>query len=154
MPVKVSAVRKTNPHREQMIKKLKSIVERELGAKGLRQSSTEPQLLISYYGHSQDKTLLYNEYGDYWGSRERYGAYSKGGGDSVGTWWARDGSIPSYEVETIDIVEGTVHIDLVDTQTLKAVWRAQISGSVDRKNAAMELEKSLVDVFSKYPPRR
>jgi hypothetical protein len=87
------------------------------------------------------------------GSEDRMDIYSSGGLGWYGPWWGPYGDrtdVSYYE-------EGTLIIDIVDTEKKELTWRGMASGAgKDHKNAAemkQYFDEVIERIFSDFPPR-
>lgn len=115
-------------------------IESELLAKGFTKSET-PDLLISLFTKSTQRVNVYN---NYWG----YGAWGWGGyGPGWGWGWNQQ---PSVSTTT----EGTLFIDLIDTNKKELVWQGKGTGYLTKNmNKKEALIKEFVSkIMQNYPP--
>ena len=124
-----------------VLKRINRAITDQLSAKGLTQSSSNPDLLIATHTAVQDKVDVMDYgygYADYywrgyWGPR--YG----GGGTQV----------TEYE-------EGTLIIDIVDNAEDELIWRGEASRALPYNPTAEKIDALIDDVVAKtlanYPP--
>ena len=116
-------------------KRILSITNEQLQAKGLRIDTEDPDLLLAYHTGLQDVTSVTD-----WG----YG-YPRG----YGAWGYRGIDVSQY-------TEGTLVLDFIDGETKQLVWRSAASGAID-KNASpderdAEMSQAIAKMLQKYPP--
>ncbi|WP_207061466.1 DUF4136 domain-containing protein [Motiliproteus sp. SC1-56] len=138
-----------------LIKQFKFAVERELQAKGVSKSSSNPDFLISFYGSSQDRsTQRMVETSDYWGDRGRYAYYSDPRSRDYDRRWNNrvpDSSTRTVETQTIEYKEGTLVVDFLDAKSKELVWQAKVQTVVDEQDTAGMIEKIAAEAISKFP---
>lgn len=112
--------------------RVKSAVNAELGAKGMKEGE-EPQFFVIYYAaidHQIDVTVIDDYYGEPWHSRS-------------GTY------IRQYD-------RGTLLVDVVDAERNKIVWRGIARGEVDllanAKEKTERINEAVRRIFRKFPP--
>lgn len=110
-------------------------VESELKAKGMTVSSN-PDILVSIFAKSKKQVNVYNN-NSYWHPRY-YGSY----------WGSH---VSRY-------TEGTLFIDLIDTNGKKLLWQGVGKGAlstskkVERKEA--RINEFVAEIMTKYPPTK
>ncbi|MCW8926102.1 MAG: DUF4136 domain-containing protein [Xanthomonadales bacterium] len=110
--------------------------------------SDNPDLLINVSARFEDKTKVttYNDpkYGGYYGYRG--GRYATWGGYGYGT-----------STHVSQYTEGTVNIDMVDSNQKRMVWEGIAIGRVDGKKKNENLRQDIMDgvaeMFTNYPFR-
>jgi hypothetical protein len=111
----------------------------ELNAKGLRPAQPgKSDLIATYNASKRTKVQLESAWdGGYWG---------------VGLdGWAWDG--PGYDNVWLDeYQEGTLVIDLIDSNTKKLVWRAVAKADDEKFRTAKFIDKAVDKAMDKYPP--
>lgn len=118
-----------------------------LGQKGLKESSSNPDLLIGYHFFVEDKTRTVANptspiYGPYlgWG---RWGYAGWGPG-----WWGWGGQ--QYTQEPYKA--GTLVVDMVDAKTHKLVWRGSVQNALaDPSRITAQLNKEAERIVEKFP---
>lgn len=129
-------------------KRVKEIVTRQLVAKGLTEvpAGQPSDLVVRYWVGIKEKQQIdtvpgagfgygYGPYGPYWGGR-----------------WGT-----TYDQVVVNNYrEGTLIIDLIDSQTKELAWRAYLVQTVERNldKTAAKAEKNAEAAFANYPPRR
>jgi hypothetical protein len=116
-------------------------VESELGKRGLTKSDTPDAIVDFQVKLQQQQTATATNYGGY------------GGG-----YGYRYGFSPGFSTTSIDVntyVEGTLFINLVDTQLQKLVWQGRGTKTLDEHASAEKREgninKAVQYIFQKYP---
>ena len=108
-------------------------IDDQLLGKGLQQVDSDPDLLVTYHGESEEMVVLdrTSYYDDWW-----YG------GVGVSTTRAR-----SYE-------QGTLIVDLVDADGNRLVWRGIATDTVASSPDAQsrQIETATRQMFRRYPP--
>ena len=123
-----------------VVDRVKKAVASELGAKGLKQTSQNPDFLIAEHLGKEDKVEV-----DNWG----YGYYGpimiyRGG------FWGMD-NVSTYQYE-----EGVLILDFVDAGTKKLFWRGAAKAHVQNVDTPEKSEKLINEavnkILEKYPP--
>ena len=129
IPVKTSA-----QVSELTIKRFQNAINTELEAKGMKQSSENPDFLIALQGTAQTKVNVT----DY--------------GYSYGRYWAagpRNVDVNTYQ-------EGTIYLDFIDGKTKELFWRGTGTSVVEPGLSGEEQEKKFAFVAAKlmsdFPP--
>jgi hypothetical protein len=116
--------------------KVNSAVENELNAKGLRRTSDNPDLLITYVAGAHEKTEL-----------ESAPGYA--GPGYYGGWW--DYSWNNFWVRTYE--EGTLLIDLKDAETNQLVYRVYGVDELKKpEKRQKQIDKIAKKGFKDFPP--
>lgn len=114
-------------------KRFRNAVKSQLDAKGLTESSANPDFLIAYHSGTQDKVNVTN-YGYGYG---RWGGY--GGG-----------------VDVHQYTQGTIILDFVDAKSKQLVWRSVATGALADKPDPATVEEKINGVvqqmLASYPP--
>ena len=119
-------------------------IDSELQKRGLTKSDN-PDALVDFFARLQQQqsatATTYGGYGGYGG----YGPY-------------RYGFSPGFSTTNIDVntyIEGTLFINLVDTQQQKIVWQGRGTKTLDEHASAEKREanfnKAIAYIFQKYP---
>jgi Domain of unknown function (DUF4136) len=120
-------------------------IDSELGKKGLRQTESNPDLLVTCYGGLGSQSAF---------AAEDPGYTVLGGAALPGTtMWG--GSVPSAPVA--QVVQGTLVVDLVDARQKHLVWRATAKANLDydkRSKMIDQANKAVAAIFKKYPPEK
>lgn len=113
-----------------------------LQAKGLQETSENPDLVVGYYGGARSQTEI--EGMAAYGPGAGYGPFWSGGwwGPSANDWWTR-----TYN-------EGTLIIDLVDAHTKKLVWRAYAQAEIEVPVSDQKIREAVDKAFRGFPPRK
>ena len=119
---------------------LTNAVSRELDARGYVRSD-QPDLQINFFVNTKEKirTTQTPAAGGYYSYRRGY--YDPWGG---------------YETRVDQFTEGTLTVDLVDTQANQLVWEANLVGRVReeaRENLEAAIDQAISNVFAEYPYR-
>jgi hypothetical protein len=128
--------------------RLKAATTRELQARGFRLVDSEPDLLVNFSGHLQDKVRVTQTptrdpflrpagFGGYYGYRN--GLYA---------------TFPRYETDVSEYTEGTLNVDLVDARAKRLVWEGVGVRAVNRKtaeNIGPALDETVAAIFAKFP---
>lgn len=119
-----------------IVKRVQDAVDRELAAKGLRRSKSNPDFRIAMHTGSQSKIRVTD-----WGYGYGRGVYWGGGGVDV------------YQYE-----EGTLILDFVDARTKKLIWRGTARGTINPDATPEARTKTINEAVAKtlanYPPKR
>ena len=116
-------------------KRIQSAVTEELEAHGLRPDPDNPDLRVVYHTGIEDKINVTD-----WGYSYSYDYWGYGG---------RDIDVYQYE-------EGTLVVDLIDSETTELVWRGWATGTVDRSASPEKRDYRIAEavhkIMSRYPP--
>ena len=121
---------------------LVSSAERELLARGLTRTATNPDLLINFSANLDQRLRITQSPGTSAGSlnRHRRGFYN--------TW-------PSYQQTDIrQYTQGTLGIDVVDAARRQLIWEGVAVGRVTQSttdNIGPVLNNAVVDIFRDFP---
>lgn len=124
----------------------KEAARREMTALGYRFVDEDPDLLVNFYTHVEDKEsvrtrsspMLATGYYGY-----RYGMY--------GAW-----PVYTTEIDTFQYKYGTANVDLVDAEEMRLIWEGRIEGRlteqslIDPRNSISE---AVAQIFEKFPTR-
>jgi hypothetical protein len=120
-------------------------IDNELAKKGLRKAKSNPDLLVTCYGGLTSQSAF---------AAEDPGYTALGGAPLPGTsMWG--GSASSATV--VDVVPGTLVVDLVDARQKHLVWRATAKANLDydkRSKVFDQANKAVAAMFKKYPPEK
>ncbi len=112
-----------------------------LEAKGLREVDSDPDVLVTYYGDDNERTVIDTMntgygYGPGWG----WGGGGMGMGSSTTT-------VRTYK-------EGTIIVDIFGAEDKPIVWRGTVTGTIsdDPKKNEKNIVKGIAKLFEKYPP--
>jgi hypothetical protein len=121
------------------VTRIKTAVNAELRAKGLRMSSDHPDLLIAEHLGKKDKVKIRD-----WGY-----TYAPVGGYWGGYWGS--GGVSVYEYE-----EGSLILDFVEAESKKMIWRGVAKAEVNNQATPEEREKLIKEAVQKilknFPP--
>jgi hypothetical protein len=122
--------------------RVKTAVDTQLTAKGWQKVDTGGDATVSAVGSTATQQTLETWYGGGFGG----GWYHRG-------WWGGGG--PGFATTTVENTPvGTLHIDIFDGQSKKVIWHGvctdTLTGNPDKNTKKME--KSVADVFKKFPP--
>ena len=113
-----------------------------LQAKGLQENPGQADLEVGYFGGARSRTEV-----------ERMPAYGPGPGFGpfwTGGWW--DPTYNDWWARTYN--EGTLIIDLVDTQTKRLIWRAYAQTEVQVPISDQKIADAVNKAFQNFPPRK
>ncbi len=119
--------------------RIRNAIVGELTAKGLQQVTSNPDVYVAYLAGARRRTEI-----------ETTGPYFTGFGPYVGVggWWG-----PMYTnwwARTYD--EGTLVIDLLDSQSKKLVWRAYAQTEINNPVSEQKTQKVMDKAFRNFPP--
>jgi len=113
--------------------RVKKAVNRQLAAKGLRETTQDPDFLVAFHTGVQDKTDVQS-----WG----YG---------YGYWGMRGGG-----VSTIHYQEGTLILDFINPKSDNLIWRGVgkkvVSERTTPEKSEKEINTAVEQILKKYPP--
>jgi hypothetical protein len=127
-------------------KKIKAEVEKEFARRGIIRNNHNPDFLVSYRTHTEQKQEMKG--GSYYGYGfpyypMRFYPYGFGWGFPYG--W---GAPPLQE----NFTEGTLIIDITDNKTKELVWRGLVKGNVDNiGDLQKQIIKGIKAIMKKYP---
>lgn len=115
-------------------------IDAQLAAKGLRKAAE---------GESVDLIVTYQTATD---TKTEINSYNTGGWGGWGWGWG--GGITQTTVNKIPV--GQLIVDLGDVKAKKFVWRGMATGTISDNPEKMNktLDKALVKMFEKYPPKQ
>ncbi len=116
--------------------RVRQAVNAQLLAKGLRQESDNPDLLVLYHLGLEDKVDVTD-----WG-------------------YSYDDNMRGYqdrEIDAFEYKEGTLIVDLIDRSSEVLIWRGTARDAVEEKNRAPEkgekkINEAVTKIFAAYPP--
>lgn len=122
-------------------KKIVSAVDRQLKLKGFEQVDSNPDVVITYFGDNDERTVV----------DTTHHGYGFGGGWYWGPGYGRMTSSTST-VRTY--TEGTLVLDMYVASKKELIWRGTVSGTVvdDPQKMEKKINKGLEKLFKKYPP--
>jgi hypothetical protein len=113
--------------------RVKKAVNRQLAAKGLRETTQDPDFQVAFHTGVEDKTDIQS-----WG----YG---------YGYWGMRGGGI-----STIHYQEGTLILDFIDPKSKNLIWRGVgkkvLSGKTTPERSEKTINTAVEEILKKYPP--
>lgn len=121
---------------------LVAATERELVARGLRRTDTNPELLINFSANLDQRLRIRQSPATPAGglNRHRRGFYN--------TW-------PAYQqTEIRQYTKGTIGIDVVDASRMQLIWEGFAIGRVTQQtmdNIGPVLNDAVVEIFGDYP---
>lgn len=124
--------------------RLKDATRRELEKRGYQYTQSGPQLLVNFHINITDRQDVRSVPG----ARAGYGYYGYRAG-MYGVW----GGYPQ-EVEMVNYQEGTLNIDLVDSQKQQLVWQGTAQGRIRKKsveNPGPAIDRVVTEIFARYP---
>lgn len=129
-------------------KYLKAATQRELEARGLRESGSSAQLLVNFNAAVDEKVMVTSQPAPPYAGRGYYG-YRSG---MYGAW-------PAYYDETTitPYREGTLNIDIADSARKQLVWEGLVQGVITekaRENLEAAVDKVVTAAFEKFPLAR
>lgn len=108
-------------------------IENELQAKGMKKSEN-PDVLVNIFTKSKEKVDVYNQM--------HFGWYP---------WYYG----PGFGVQIAQYTEGTLFIDIIDTQKKEMVWQGAGSGVLNNLTGAKKeqrIKEFVKEILAKYPP--
>ena len=109
-------------------KRIRGAVDAAMTSKGFTVNTETPDVLVVYHTGMQNKVDVtdwgYSYAGSYWG------------------WAGRDIDVYNY-------TEGTLIVDLVNTQSKQLAWRGSATGVVDPGRSPEEVQERINDVVTK-----
>jgi hypothetical protein len=140
---KTYAWKDVDPKQNELLdRRVKSAVDAQLAAKGLRKVDADPDLWVVYHAQLSEQTQI-NTYDTGWGYGWGWRGYGYGGGMSTTT------------VSKIPV--GTLIVDLVDAKEKQLKWRGTASKTLDPSATAEERDKNVNAAVEKmlagYPPK-
>jgi hypothetical protein len=128
--------------------RLKVATTRELLARGLRLVESEPDLLVNFSGHLQEKVRVTQT-----ATRDPF-ARPSGFGGYYGYRAGLYATFPRYETDVSEYTEGTLNVDLVDARARRLVWEGVGVRAVTRKtmqNIGPAIDETVTAIFAKFP---
>jgi len=135
---------------ELAIKNLKSIVNRQLEAKGFKMRSESPDVLIALH-FGKERRVDTEEWGY---------AYRRGGPYYWGTTPYYWGPPESYEyrrgIETYEYEIGTLIIDFINPKTMELIWRGTGRSVIepDSEKRLKDIDETVAKVLENFPPAK
>jgi hypothetical protein len=122
--------------------RVRNAIDNQLAVKGWRKVDSGSDASISAFGATRTQRTFETWYGGGFGG----GWYHRG-------WWVGGG--PGFATTTVEITPvGTLHIDIFDAQSKKVIWHADASDTLtgNPEKNQKKLEKTVTEVFKKFPP--
>ncbi len=113
-----------------MAGRIKTAVNRALQAKGLRETSSNPDFVVAWHGAIQGKMeyqTINNHYGYGWG------------------WYGGGLATTTSRTTQREWDEGTLIIDIIGTRTNQLVWRGQAQARLDDRPPSPEVAQQRMD---------
>ncbi len=123
---------------------LKVAVAQEFDRRGMTHDHDNPQLLVNFIIHTQEKLR----------SRAVPTATVGVGYGWYDPWYDTWGGYGGYRTEISQITEGTLSIDVVDAASKKLIWEGQIKGRVTDKaikNLEATIDEAVKAIMEGYP---
>ena len=116
-------------------RRIRRAIEEQLAARGLQRSDEGPDVQVAYYIAVEDKINVTD-----WG-------YSYG--DAYWGWGGREIDVYQYK-------EGTLVVDLAETERGLLVWRGAAKGTIDENTSQEKMDRNIQQtmsrIFENYPP--
>jgi Domain of unknown function (DUF4136) len=138
---------------------IKSAIDKQLQAKGLRLVNSSPaDLVVTYQATVDSQGKQVDTYLD----NDNLGLGPGWGGPGWGGWgpgwgWGWGDFGPSYATSTISTIQnGDLLIDLVDPAKKKIVFRAYASGTFQSNpiKEDQQMDKAVDKIFKQFPPKK
>tara|TARA_B110000483_G_C18118689_1_gene512676 strand:- start:546 stop:1100 length:555 start_codon:yes stop_codon:yes gene_type:complete len=110
--------------------------------KGFTQSET-PDILVNFFTKEKQEVNIYNN---------NYSSFNNFGGFGYGLGW---GPFMGSQVNVSSSTQGTLYIDLIETNTKELVWQGIGNGylSTDIKQKDETIKNFVTSILSEYPPK-
>lgn len=122
--------------------RLRTAVERKMGAKGFRRDASDPDFYVGYHLILDDETS-YETINDYWGTGWGYGGMY---GSSMST----------SNTRAINYTVGTLVVDFFDADERQLIWRGSAEGTVEpQDNPAdrqAQADRAVGAILEQFPP--
>ena len=122
------------------VKRIKNAVDTELTARGYSQSLDDPDFMVAIHGTSEEKVNVVDHGYRYC----PYGRYCYG-------YWGWGPAATTYTYE-----EGTLIIDIIDSESLEMIWRGEAKGVLDPDLSAEKLDQvtneAVKRILQNFPP--
>lgn len=137
MPVNPGGSIKEALERNSLIdKRIRRAVEAQLGAKGYQVNINNPDFLVTYHIGVEDKITVTD-----WG----YGYGWRG--------WGTPSRVDVYQYQ-----QGTLILDVIDSQSKQLMWRSFAQGAIDPYSPSEKREQRLNEVMARmltnFPPTK
>ena len=133
---------KQNPEVNDLVhNRIVNALRSNLVAKGLREVDSNPDVLVTYYGDTDERTVI-----DTMNTGYGYGPGWGWGGGGMG--------MGSYTTTVRTHQEGTIIVDGYRADDKQLVWRGTVTGTIsdDPKKNEKNIVKGVAKLFEKYPP--
>jgi hypothetical protein len=124
-------------------KRVKRAVQRELGAKGFKETEQNPDFLIALH-EGKESGFSVRERGYRYAPEDRYRGRTRSG------YWG-----PGW-IEVQKYEEGILVLDIIDARTEELIWRGSAAGAMERTLTPRESEKrvgqAVAKMLSSFPP--
>ncbi|MDR2223447.1 MAG: DUF4136 domain-containing protein [Flavobacteriaceae bacterium] len=123
-------------------KRILHAIDQTLESKGFAKASSNPNFLINIYTKAEQQVNVHNNNSAFYGP---YGYYGWG----WGPYWG-----PTTTVSTN--IEGTLYIDILDTQKKTLVWqgigRGYINKDATPEKKEQRIKEMVEKILTKFPP--
>lgn len=119
---------------------IEGTVERELAARGLRrvELAAGPDVLVDYFGWSQDRTDV-----------------SRTGTGMLGSEYSYDPGVSSASATRVQTVRDvTLIVDFIDPSTGRRLWRGTATDSVEARAHPGFVKGAVAGILARFPIRR
>ena len=128
-------------------KRILRAIESEMGSRGFVKSDS-PDILVSIFTKEQERVDVYNNnFG--WGGFGRWGGFGGFGGWGPGLGWGGGSQVSTS-------TQGSLYIDLIDTQTKQLVWQGKGEGTLVNTSKVEKKEQRIKEfvaqILEQYPP--
>ena len=113
----------------------------QLEAKGLSEVDSNPDVLVTYYGDDNERTVIDTTHAGY--------GYGRGWG-----WGGAGMGVGSSTTTVRTYKEGTIIVDIYWAEDKQLVWRGTVTGTISDNPQKNEknIVKGIAKLFEKYPP--
>ncbi len=122
------------------VKRIRNAIDTVLKARGYSQDMDDPDFLVAFHGTSTEKVNVVDHGYRYC----PYGRYCYG-------YWGWGPAPTTYTYE-----EGTLIIDIIDSDTLEMVWRGEAKGVLDPNMSPEQLDQvakeAVKRILQNFPP--
>ncbi len=115
----------------------------QLEAKGIDEVDSNPDVLVTYYGDDNERTVIdTNHFGYGMGP-----GWGWGGGMGMAGMGSSTTTVRTYK-------EGTIIVDMYRAEDKQLVWRGTVTGTISDNPQKNEknIVKGIAKLFEKYPP--
>lgn len=113
----------------------------QLEAKGIGEVDSNPDVLVTYYGDDNERTVIDTNHFGY--------------GYGPSWYWGGAGMGMSSSSSTVRIYkEGTIIVDMYRTGDKQLIWRGTVTGTISDNPQKNEknIRKGIAKLFQKFPP--